>query len=112
MKRYLDTLFYIVIVISGCNRSNSIENNDAIKLLDNENFFLDVRTFNEHEKKSIPNTDCIPVQIIAEKMKDLENYRNKTIIVYCRSGNRSETATKILNENGFKAFNMIEGINR
>ena len=44
-------------------------------------------------------------------MKDLENYRNKTMIVYCRSGNRSETATKILNENGFKAFNMIGGIN-
>ena len=61
--------------------------------------------------KSIPNTNCIPVQIIAEKMKDLENYRSKTIIVYCRSGNRSETATKILNENGFKAFNMIGGIN-
>ncbi len=112
MKRYLDTLFYIVIVISDCNRSNSIESNDAIKLLDNENyFFLDVRTFNEHEKKSIPNTDCIPIQIITEKMKDLENDRNKTMIVYCRSGNRSETATKILNKNGFKAFNMIGGIN-
>ena len=44
-------------------------------------------------------------------MKDLENDRNKTMIVYCRSGNRSETATKILNKNGFKAFNMIGGIN-
>jgi len=44
-------------------------------------------------------------------MKDLENYWNKTIIVYCRSGNFSESATKILNENGFKAFNMIGGIN-
>ena len=44
-------------------------------------------------------------------MKDLENYRIKTIIVYCISGNRSETATKILNENGFKAFNMAGGIN-
>ena len=40
MKRYLDTLFYIVIVISGFNRSNSIESNDAIKLLDNENYFF------------------------------------------------------------------------
>ena len=33
------------------------------------------------------------------------------MIVYCRNGNRSKTATKILNENGFNAYNMIVGMN-
>ena len=41
---------------------------------------------------------------LAEK----EKYKN--IIVYCRSGNRSKTATKILIENDFKAVNLIGGI--
>ena len=45
MKRYLDTLLYIVIVILGCNRSNSIEGNDAIKLLDNENYVFRCKNF-------------------------------------------------------------------
>ena len=42
---------------------------------------------------------------------NLEDYRDKKIIVYCRSGNRSGTATKILNENGFDAVNLIGGMN-
>ena len=61
--------------------------------------------------KSIPNTDCIPVQEIEERMDELNDYRDKNIIVYCRSGNRSGIATKILNENGFNALNMIGGMN-
>ena len=40
-----------------------------------------------------------------------DKYRYKKIIVYCRSGNRSGTATKILNENGFTAYNMLGGMN-
>ena len=74
-------------------------------------YFLDVRTIKEHKMKSIPNTDCIPVQEIEERMDELNDYRDKNIIVYCRSGNRSGIATKILNENGFNAINMIGGMN-
>ena len=44
-------------------------------------------------------------------MEELIDYQDKKIIVYCRSGNRSGTATKILNQNGFNAFNMIGGMN-
>ena len=65
----------------------------------------------EHYDKSIPDTDCIPVQEIEKRIGELEQYRDKKIIVYCRSGNRSGTATKILNENGFDAYNLIGGMN-
>ena len=74
-------------------------------------YFLDVRTTKEHKAQSIPNTDCIPVQEIKERMDELNDKRDKKIIVYCRSGNRSGIATKILNENGFNAVNMIGGMN-
>ena len=39
------------------------------------------------------------------------DYKDKKIIVYCRSGNRSGKATKILKENGFDAVNLIGGMN-
>ena len=81
-------------------------------LLNNADYyFLDVRTLKEHENKSIPNTDCIPVQKLAQRIEELNKYRNKTVIVYCRSGNRSSAAVKILNKHGFNSFNMIDGIN-
>ena len=65
----------------------------------------------EHNTKSIPNTACIPVQEIEQRIEEIDQYKNKKIIVYCRSGNRSGIATKILNQNGFDAYNMLGGMN-
>ena len=81
----------------------------TINLLDNDAYyFLDVRTIKEHKNKSIPSTDCIPVQELEQRIDELNKHRNKKIIVYCRSGNRSEIATKILNQNG---VNLTLGLN-
>ena len=112
MAKYLKFLFCISSVFWSCNDSLVIESNEAVILLDNEDYyFLDVRSLKEHKTVSIPNTDCIPLQEIDQRIEELDKYRNKKIIVYCRSGNRSGTATDILNRNGFNAYNMIGGIN-
>ena len=111
MNKY-QIFLIIYFTLFGCEPTATIEGQDAIKVLDNDKYyFLDVRTLSEHKTKSIPNTDCIPVQEIENKIRYLEKYRNKKIIVYCRSGNRSGTAVDILNRNGFNAYNMIGGIN-
>ena len=103
----------MVIFIFCCNQSSTIESNDAMVLLNNvDYYFLDVRTIKEHETKSIPNTDCIPVQELEQRIEELNKHRKRMVIVYCRSGNRSSTAVKILNKRGFNSFNMIGGMNR
>ena len=95
-----------------CNQSVTIEGKDAVNLVDNsEYYFLDVMTMSEHADGAIPNTDCIPLQEIGKRLNELNDHKNKKIIVYCRSGNRSGKATKILKENGFDAFNLIGGMN-
>ena len=105
------TLLFLMSLLS-CNQSDTIESHSALNMINNDDYyFLDVRTIKEHKIKSIPNTDCIPVHEIKNRMEELIDYQDKKIIVYCRSGNRSGTATKILNENGFNAFNMIGGMN-
>jgi len=112
MIKRITLLLFIGLAFWSCNQSPIIESKDAINLLDNDEcYFLDVRTESEHYDKSIPDTDCIPVQEIEKRIGELEQYRDKKIIVYCRSGNRSGTATKILNENGFDAYNLIGGMN-
>ena len=99
------------LIVCG-NHSATIESEDAMMLLDDINYyFLDVRTIKEHKNKSIPSTNCIPVQELEKRIDELNRYRKKKIIVYCRSGNRSRTAVKVLKENGFNAFNMIGGMN-
>ena len=102
----------ISLIMWNCNQSVTIESKDAINLVNNgKYYFLDVRTIRENADRAIPNTKCIPLQEIEKRLSELNDYKDKIIIVYCRSGNRSGKATKILKENGFDAINLIGGMN-
>jgi len=91
----------------------AISSETGIKLLESSNhFFLDVRTQPEHEAIAIPNTPVIPIQELANRLDELNPYKDKTIVVYCRSGNRSGTGTTLLNKNGFEAVNLLGGMNQ
>ena len=113
MKLAKITSFICISLITwNCNQSVTIESKDAINLVTNSKYhFLDVRTIREHVDRAIPNTNCIPLQEIEKRLDELNDYKDKIIIVYCRSGNRSGKATKILKENGFDAVNLIGGMN-
>ena len=52
----------------------------------------------------------IPLQVLSNKVNELEKYRKKEIAVICRSGNRSHTATKFLLEKGFHVKNVPGGM--
>jgi rhodanese-related sulfurtransferase len=71
---------------------------------------LDVRTPREFESGHIANALLIPVHELEQRIGELEKYRDKSIIAYCRSGNRSGTAAQVLGKHGFNAFNMEGGI--
>lgn len=64
---------------------------------------LDVRTPQEYEKDGhIPGSILIPVQVLPQYIRELEKFKDKKILVYCRSGNRSAAASRFLEQNGFK----------
>lgn len=72
---------------------------------------IDVRTREEFSSGYIKGAINIPVQELEKRLKELENHKNKSLIVYCRSGNRSRTASEILVKNGFKnVYNLSGGI--
>ena len=71
---------------------------------------LDVRTPSEFASGHIENSILIPVQELEQRIAELEPYRGKTIIAYCRSGNRSGVAAGILGKHGYNAVNMEGGV--
>jgi rhodanese-related sulfurtransferase len=73
---------------------------------------LDVRTPSEFSSGHIENALLIPVQELEQRIGELEPYRGKTIIAYCRSGNRSGVAAGILGKHGYTAVNMEGGVLR
>jgi rhodanese-related sulfurtransferase len=60
---------------------------------------VDVRTPAEYEAGHIPTAVNIPVDVIGTKPP--AEAKDKLIVVYCRSGNRSATASKILVDLGY-----------
>jgi len=76
--------------------------------------FLDVRTPEEFhgETGHLSGALLIPIQDLEKRIGELEPYRNRKIIVYCRTGHRSTRGTELLLERGFDALNLKGGITR
>ena len=107
IKFYLIFLIFLV----SCRDQENISVQDAIKYLEQEDvLFLDVRTSQEFNYDgSIKNALLIPVNVLEKKITLLEYYKDKKIIVYCRSGRRSSLATEFLKKNNFNAINLDGG---
>ena len=88
-----------------------ISSTEAIKLLDNIDYkFIDVRTNSEFLSGHIENSIHIPLQELENRLNEIDQIKQKSIIVYCRSGARSSNATSILLKNNFKVQNLSGGI--
>jgi len=72
---------------------------------------LDVRDQPEYNFNHICNATLIPLSVLESRLNELEPYNDTEIIIYCRTGSRSASASQILVNNGFtKVYNMNGGI--
>jgi len=93
---------------SGEAQFTELTAKEAKKYIDEKKpFILDVRTPNEYYSGHIEGADLIPLQQLVERISELDTVKNKDILVYCRSGNRSTVAAQILIKNGFKKLNNL-----
>ncbi len=77
---------------------------------DDNTVFLDVRTPDEFSTGHIQGSTLMPVQLLSQNLSELDEIKNKKIVVYCASGMRSVSASRILSEHGFTVLNMSGGI--
>lgn len=71
---------------------------------------LDVRSSREYNRRHLKNAINIPIDILKNKVSELQNEKQKLIIVYCKSGNRSVRASRILANNGYLPLNVQGGM--
>lgn len=85
---------------------------DATRLINHQNaVLLDIRESKEREAGSIVNSIHVPLAELDGQLAKLEKYKEKTIIAYCRSGQRSATACSRLRKNGYtKVYNLKGGV--
>lgn len=116
---YLSIAFVVLLGMLGYSfiaprfRSfGSTHTAEAVRLINHENaVVLDVREENEFYNGHIVNSIHIPLGFLKDRLKEVEKYKDKPIIVSCRSGQRSATACTLLKKNGFaKVFNLSGGV--
>jgi rhodanese-related sulfurtransferase len=93
---------------------SSISVGGAYELLERDSsvVVLDVRTEEEFTGSTgrLPRALLIPVQDLEKRIGELSPYKERTILVYCRSGRRSRNGTALLEKYEFNAMNIEGGI--
>ena len=111
----------LVAITAGCN---SMKNGDsatvqpitAVELKEkmdaSEDFLLlDVRQQDEYDFVNLDGT-LIPLGQLQQRLGEIDAYKDKEVVVMCRTGSRSGQAARILAREGFQnVFNLSGGIN-
>lgn len=72
---------------------------------------LDVRSVNEFtgEQGHISGARNIPVEELAQRIDELADYQERTIVTVCRTDKRSARASQLLAQNGYADVHTVKG---
>ena len=119
MKRILPILISLLFLLAGCSGMETdrsyeqITQEKAKEMMDTQDVIvLDVREQDEYDSGHIPGAVLLPVGTIDEDTAgEVIPEKDSTVLVYCRSGNRSKTASDTLVKLGYTNVYEFGGIN-
>ncbi|RTZ59283.1 MAG: rhodanese-like domain-containing protein [Gammaproteobacteria bacterium] len=83
---------------------------DVPRLTGHDNAVLvDVREDKEYKAGHIPDALSVPLSGLSKNISKLEKYKNKPLILSCRTHNRSLRAATILSRQGFEDLKVLHG---
>ena len=91
----------------------NIDKRELNMLLKSEEDFLllDIRTKDEFMESKIDGAVNVPLSELLFNIDEIEDYKDRKIVIYCRSGHRSITACNLLAMEGFNdLYNLEKGI--
>ena len=103
-----------LILVFSCEllsspETNIISESDFIELKDSEYILIDVRTQDEFDSGHINSAINLDFYSNTFKNDILSLSKNETIVLYCRTNNRSSKTATILQENGYRDILVIKG---
>ena len=118
MKRMIPLLISLLL-LTGCGGNTAdgayqqITQEDAKEMMDTQEvIILDVREQAEYDSGHIPGAVLLPVGTIDETTAaEVIPEKDSKVLVYCRSGNRSKTASAALADLGYTNVYEFGGIN-
>lgn len=112
-------LFLLFFVILGfiifneyktiTQKFKNISPQDAVFLINNDAFILDVRESSELNQGIIKNSKHINFSSVQTSLDSIKKFSDKPTIVYCKSGVRSATISNMLSKNSFDEVYSMKG---
>lgn len=112
---FLALIVIIVMLVMNSVRSkllgfNELKPVDAVRLINRVGpLVLDVREDSEFGKSHITGAKNIPVAELEQRIAELEDWRERDILIYCRAGQRSAKAAAVLKRHGFTSMYKLDG---
>ena len=107
-------VFFFLLLIYSCQifestEINVISDTQFIEIQDTDYILVDVRTMEEYESGHIQ--DAVNFDFYSESFQKeiLSIDKSSSIILYCRTQNRSTKTANFLKENGYKEITVLEG---
>ncbi len=119
MKRILPVLLAVLLLASGCSGGNTdvefkqIDQETAKEMMDSgeAEVILDVREQSEYSAGHIPGAVLLPLgEIDEQSASQVIPDKDTVVLVYCRSGRRSVSASQKLSQLGYSNIYEFGGI--
>ena len=120
MKRIIPVVLTVLLLLTGCGGRGAEENSyrqiaqeEAKQMMDEREdaVVLDVRERDEYDAGHIPGAVLLPVGAIdGDTAAQVIPEKDSVVLVYCRSGNRSKTASQALADLGYTQVYEFGGI--
>jgi len=107
-------IFFSLLLVFSCQifeskDINVISDTQFIEIQDTDYILVDVRTIEEYESGHIQDAVNFDFYSKSFQKEILSLDKSASIILYCRTQNRSTKTANYLKENGYKEITVLEG---
>lgn len=111
-NKILWVMAILLVVVFGAQRLQATQGVDvkqAQSMVSQGALLLDVREAEEYAEVHALHATLIPLGQLNSRMTEIASYKDKPIVVICRSGNRSAKAVGLLQEAGYSQVSNVAG---
>lgn len=112
MKKVLMSLLSLLCLVGCGSSTKSIDSKTVKEMIDNKEDFIlvDIREVDEYNEGHIPTAVLIPLGTIETDFEKKIPDKNKKIVIYCRSGNRTKQGYEKITNLGYTNVYDLGGI--
>ncbi|UCB55899.1 MAG: rhodanese-like domain-containing protein [Thiotrichales bacterium] len=90
-------------------KANQVDPTAAIRLMNDDAVVVDVREAADFNKGHIKNAKNIPISTLKQQVDSVSAAKDSPVLMYCRTGNVSGKACRILKNSGFSDVHNLAG---